>query len=78
MTDADYREPAPDPDSETQPGPPVGTAPDSAPEVTGEPRVDQALTRLRDIEGAPLADHVAAYDEVHRLLQDALADLDGE
>ena len=44
---------------------------------TGEPRVDAALDRLAALDGEPLADHVAGYDEVHRLLQDALADLDG-
>lgn len=45
-------------------------------ERTGDPRVDSALDRLDVVENAPLVDHVAAYDEVHRLLQDALADVD--
>lgn len=45
-------------------------------ERTGEPRVDSALDRLDGLDDAPLTEHVAAYDEVHRLLQDALADVD--
>ncbi|GAC1444126.1 MAG: hypothetical protein NVS3B26_11180 [Mycobacteriales bacterium] len=38
--------------------------------------VDTALARLTDLDERPVAEHVAAYDEVHRLLQDALAALD--
>ena len=38
--------------------------------------VDTALARLEDLEARPVAEHVAVYDEVHRLLQDALAALD--
>jgi hypothetical protein len=38
--------------------------------------VDSALARLADLEELPVAEHVAVYDEVHRLLQDALAALD--
>lgn len=44
---------------------------------TGEPRVDAALERLGALGGEPPAGHVAVYEDVHRLLQDALADLDG-
>jgi hypothetical protein len=42
--------------------------------VTGA--VDVALERLEDLADRPVAEHVAVYDEVHRLLQDALAALD--
>jgi hypothetical protein len=38
--------------------------------------LDPALARLDDLEERPVAEHVAIYDEVHRLLQDALAALD--
>jgi hypothetical protein len=38
--------------------------------------VEAALSRLDDVEDLPVADHVVVYDEVHRLLQDALAALD--
>jgi hypothetical protein len=40
------------------------------------PAVDTALSRLEDLTERPVAEHVAVYDEVHRLLQDALAALD--
>ena len=38
--------------------------------------VDAALTRLDDLNERPVGEHVVVYDEVHRLLQDALAALD--
>jgi hypothetical protein len=38
--------------------------------------VDVALARLEELQDQPVAEHVAVYDEVHRLLQDALATLD--
>ena len=44
------------------------------PEVTGDPRIDAATARLGDLADLPTADHVAVYDDVHRRLQDALAD----
>lgn len=44
---------------------------------TGDPRVDDALIRLQEVEQTPVDEHVAIYDDVHRRLQDALVDLDG-
>lgn len=44
--------------------------------TTGEPAVDAALSRLDHLDEAPVSEHVAVYDDVHRNLQDALADLD--
>ncbi|MCU1674180.1 MAG: hypothetical protein JWN77_2293 [Frankiales bacterium] len=38
--------------------------------------VDDALGLLEGLEERPVAEHVAVFDEVHRLLQDALAALD--
>lgn len=46
------------------------------PEPTGHPQVDQLLERLRELDEVPTADHVTIYDEIHRGLQDVLADLD--
>jgi len=38
--------------------------------------VRAAEERLAAIEGGPAAAHLSTYDEVHAVLQDALADLD--
>ena len=47
------------------------------PRPTGVPGVDAAVEKLPELDGLPTGEHMAVYDEVHRLLQDALADLDG-
>ena len=49
----------------------------SAP-VTGNPRVDAATALLDDIDKVPSVDAAEVFDEVHRRLQGALADLDGD
>jgi hypothetical protein len=62
----------------------TGPAPDGGPEVGTAadadvvPAVRDAEDRLAavDVTGTPAATHVATYDEVHAVLQDALADLD--
>jgi hypothetical protein len=46
--------------------------------VTGEPPVDDAIRRLDDLTEMPVSEHVGVFDESHRRLQDALADLDEE
>jgi hypothetical protein len=56
---------------------PSGERVDEPPQ-TGDPRVDEALAGLAGIAGQPPAEHVAVYEEVHRRLQDALADLDDD
>ncbi len=38
--------------------------------------IDDAEQVLETVAERPLGEHVGAYDEVHRLLQDALAALD--
>ncbi len=45
--------------------------------ATGDDQVDQALTRLDDLAGAPVRDHVAVFEAVHGALQDRLADAEG-
>jgi hypothetical protein len=44
--------------------------------VTGDARVDAATARLDEVTDLPTAEHVGVYDDVHRRLQDALADAD--
>ncbi|GAC1330331.1 MAG: hypothetical protein NVSMB13_18360 [Mycobacteriales bacterium] len=44
--------------------------------AAGTPRTAVARARLLALDELPLAEHVELYDEVHRLLQDALAGLD--
>ena len=43
---------------------------------TGDFRVDSALSRLEELAGVPVAEHVDVYDDVHAQLRAALADLD--
>lgn len=71
------------PPGETAPGS-AGPGPDRdagemarARPSTGDPRVDDAVARLDDLAGLPLAEHLAVYEYVHERLTEALGDLDG-
>lgn len=44
---------------------------------TGDLAVDEALTRVVEASRLPLEEQVVAFDAVHRILQDRLADVDG-
>jgi hypothetical protein len=44
--------------------------------VTGDPRVDAATARLADVVDLPTTEHGTVYDDIHRRLQEALADAD--
>jgi len=50
----------------------------TVPEVTAadgaDPRVAAAVARLDELGDTPPAEHVEVYEDVHRVLQDALAD----
>ena len=69
----------------SQPGPGLPGPPPARPGVPG-PGVPGpagrtsvatvAAERLAQLAELPVAEHVAVFDEVHRLLQDALATLD--
>ena len=50
---------------------------DSLP-ITGEARVDDALGRLADLQGLPVHEHVAVFEDVQRRLHETLADLAGQ
>ena len=43
-------------------------------EPTGDSRIDAALDRMRDVAELPTVEHVEVFDEVHRRMQDLLAD----
>jgi hypothetical protein len=45
---------------------------------TGTPEVDAALERLDTVAERPVSEHPDIYDDVHRQLQGALVDLDGD
>ena len=51
-----------------EPDPPAEVPP------TGDARVDEALTPLRALDDAPVHDHPAVIEDVHRTLQDILAE----
>ena len=68
------------PDDETD-GQAPAQADDRAPaepDSTGVPAADSALERLRDLDAAPLEDHVEIFDDVQRRLHEGLAELDDE
>ena len=48
----------------------------TGPDTADPPAVTAALGRLQTLAGRPVGEHVEVFDEVHRLLQDALATLD--
>jgi len=41
---------------------------------TGDAAVDEALTRIGDLAGRPVREHVAVFHAVHTALQGRLAD----
>ena len=47
-----------------------------APRPSGVAAADDARARLEEVDGAPLDQHVEVYEDVHRRLQEGLADLD--
>jgi hypothetical protein len=44
--------------------------------VTGDARVDAATARLSELVDLPTSDHASVFDDVHRRLQDTLANAD--
>jgi hypothetical protein len=45
-------------------------------QVTGEPRVDRALTRLDELAGLQVSEHPAVFEDVHASLRAVLGELD--
>lgn len=42
--------------------------------ATGDPRVDDALSRLPELDGMPLAEQVEVFTNIHARLESVLAD----
>jgi hypothetical protein len=42
---------------------------------TGEPRVDEAIRRLTELDDLPLSEHPGVYERVHEELVEVLGDL---
>lgn len=53
------------------------SAPDVGTGATGHAGVDAALARLGELPGLPVPAHVDVYEDIHRRLQETLADLGG-
>jgi len=61
---------------ETVPGSPGSASAADARPGTGDARVDEAVARLDDLAGLPVAEHPAVFEYVHERLTEALGDLD--
>src|SRR5258708_32039891 len=53
----------------------AGALADEQRPVTGEPRVDAALASLDELEGLPVTEHRAVFEDVHRPLRDVPGEL---
>jgi len=62
------------PDAAAQRAETVGEDDETA--STGVPAADEAAARLRDLDDAPVEEHVEIYEDAHRRLEEGLADLD--
>lgn len=63
-------------DTPTDPAPAAQLEVPVAPPPTGDPRVDDALSRLAELDGLPLTEQVEVFTDVHRRLAAVLADPD--
>ncbi|MCU0263788.1 MAG: hypothetical protein MUF09_08975 [Candidatus Nanopelagicales bacterium] len=48
------------------------------PGTTADPRVDDALSRLSELEALPLSEQVEVYTDIHRRLAGVLSDPDSQ
>ena len=67
-----------------EPVEPVDEAPvepeptETSPPASGDPRVDAAMRRAAELAGTSPTEHVEIYEDVHRSLQEVLADASGQ
>jgi hypothetical protein len=57
-----------------EPVPEPGSEPSPEARRTGDPRLDAALAELDRLPDLPVTEHAAVFEEVHRVLQGALAE----
>ncbi|HEX5994679.1 MAG TPA: hypothetical protein VFY84_06010 [Jiangellales bacterium] len=57
--------------------PATAASPADPAESTGDERVDQAISRLAELDAAPVHEHAAVVEAIHRSLQDTLAEDEG-
>ena len=48
----------------------------AGPEHVSDPRVEDALSRLRELDDLPLAEQIAVFGDIHHRLEAVLADPD--
>ena len=51
---------------------------ETAEPASGDPRVDVAMRRAAELAGTSPTEHVEIYEDVHRSLQEVLADASGQ
>jgi hypothetical protein len=56
------------------PGTAAPLLPIAGPEHLSDPRVEDALSRLRELEDLPLPEQIAVFGDIHRRLEGVLAD----
>jgi hypothetical protein len=66
------------PSPATMPAAPVRVVVQEVPTTTADPRVDDALSRLAEIDTLPLTEQVEVYTDIHRRLSGVLADPDSQ
>lgn len=59
-------------------GPTASPGPTEPAAEPADPRVEDALSRLAEVDGLPLADQVEVFTDVHRRLAAVLADPDSQ
>lgn len=65
-----------DPAGPAQPAEPAEEATAAAePPATGEPRVDAAVRRLRELDEVQLSEHPGVYERIHEQLVEVLGEL---
>jgi hypothetical protein len=60
---------------DTEPTEAGSTEPSTAPEATGDPRVDAAIAHLVDLGERPVSEHPPVFERIHGQLVEVLGEL---